>query len=90
MCDTLRAACVHTYPDPAHYLRQHIDRLVAHSTRVTAAVALRAMGWTIPSIAVRLRWKTESVETYLRECFQDIGAMTVNAIQGCMILTAAA
>jgi hypothetical protein len=90
MCETLRAACIAAYPDPAHYLRQHIDRLVAHSTRVTAAVALRALGWDIPSIAVRLRWKTESVETYLRECYQDIGSMTVNAIQGSMVLTAAA
>jgi hypothetical protein len=51
-------------------------------------VALRANGWDIPSIAIRIRWKPESVATYLRECYQDIGQMTIDAIRGSLILAA--
>ena len=34
----MREACEHAYPDPAHYMRQHIQQIVPHSNRVTAAV----------------------------------------------------
>jgi hypothetical protein len=78
----MRAACLGAYPDASHYLRIHIKRLVSHSNRVTAAVALRAAGLSIDDIAYRLRWKAESVETYLRECYQSIGDVTQKAIAG--------
>jgi DNA-binding NarL/FixJ family response regulator len=78
----MRAACEAAYPDPTHYLRIHIKRLVSHSNRVTAAVALRAAGLSIEDIAYRLRWKAASVETYLRECYQSIGDVTQKAITG--------
>jgi hypothetical protein len=73
--DELRAMCIRTYPDPTHYLRLHIDRIVPHSNRVTAAVCLHMGGASIDDIAFRLRWHVSSVPTYLRECFQDVGAV---------------
>jgi hypothetical protein len=84
----MRAACKAAYPDAKHYMRIHINRLVSHSNRVTAAVALRAAGQSIADIAFRLRWKAESVETYLRECYQCIGDLTPKAITGAANLAA--
>jgi hypothetical protein len=78
----MQTACLGAYPDASHYLRIHIKRLVSHSNRVTAAVALRAAGLSIEDIAYRLRWKAASVETYLRECYQSIGDITQKAIAG--------
>ena len=78
----LHAATIRAYPDELHQLRENIDALVPHSIRVTAAVALRAAGLEIPTIALRLRWKPESVATYLRDCWQDIGSLTHAAVRG--------
>ena len=80
--DELRAMCVRTYPDPDHYLRLHIDRIVPHSNRVTAAVCLHMGGASISDIAFRLRWHVSSVPTYLRECFQDVGTVMEQAVTG--------
>jgi hypothetical protein len=80
--DLLRAACIQAYPDEKHYMREHIEGLVPHSVRVTAAVALKAAGLDHYNIAQRLRWEPESVATYLRECYQDIGALTRSAVYG--------
>jgi hypothetical protein len=74
--------CVWTYVDPNHYLRIHIERLVPHSNRVTAAVVLQMGGASISDIAFRLRWNEASVPTYLRECFQDVGSIMEQAISG--------
>ena len=84
----MRAACTAAYPDASHYMRLNIHRLVSHSNRVTAAVALRAAGLSIEDIAYRLRWKAASVETYLRECYQSIGDVTQKAITGAANLAA--
>jgi hypothetical protein len=84
----MRTACKAAYPDATHYMRIHITRLVSHSNRVTAAVALRAAGLSIEDIAHRLRWKAASVETYLRECYQAIGDITQKAITGAANLAA--
>ena len=84
--DTVREACRRAYPDPKHYLRQHITRLVAHSNRVTAAVALHARGWSIERIADRLRWSPEAVKHYIRESSHTIGGMTADAIAGAQLL----
>ena len=80
--DILRLICIRTYPDPTHYLRVHIQQLVPHSNRVTAAVCLQMGGATIPDIAFRLRWHIASVPTYLRECFQEVGPIMEQAIMG--------
>ena len=42
--DHLRMACCLAYPNPNHYCRLHILGLVAHSTRVTAALCLKLGG----------------------------------------------
>ena len=81
----VREACRRAY-EPNHFLVLNIDRLVAHSNRVTAAIALYVQKWTIEQIAYRLRWHPESVKHYLRECSHDIGAMTRDAINGAMVL----
>jgi hypothetical protein len=78
----MRGACARAYPDANHYLRRHILRLVAHSIRVTAAVALRAAGVSIPDIAQRLRWKEATVATYLRDCWADVGKFSEAALLG--------
>jgi hypothetical protein len=78
----LRAMCVLAYPDPSHYLRVHISRLVPHSNRVTAAVCLKMGGAKDEEIAFRLRWNIASVPTYLRECFQEVGTIMTSTLQG--------
>ena len=81
--DILRRMCIAAYSDPTHYLRLHIDRLVPHSNRVTAAVCLQMGGASHEDIAFRLRWKVGSVPTYLRECFQEVGTiMSSTLVQG--------
>jgi hypothetical protein len=44
----LRLSCCLAYPDPRHYCRIHILGLVAHSTRVTAALCLKLGGCSRP------------------------------------------
>jgi hypothetical protein len=80
--DVMRGMCILAYPDPSHYLRVHIKRLVPHSNRVTAAVCLQMGGASNEEIAFRLRWKVDSVPTYLRECFQEIGGIMLSTLQG--------
>jgi len=75
------------YPDSRHYMRIHEDRVMAHSNRVTAACALKNGGMSESDIAFALRWKPESVPTYLRDCFQGIGAAMTKAIQGAFNLS---
>ena len=62
----LAEACFLAHPDENHYLRIHINTLVAHSFRVTAAVALHT-GVPIDVITVRLRWNSDAVKVYLRD-----------------------
>lgn len=78
----MRLICRKAYPDPKHYMHINTPNIVAHSNRVTAAVALYAMKHSIPEIAFRLRWKPESVEYYLRECSQMVCNLTAAAIDG--------
>jgi hypothetical protein len=40
----MRYACKIAYPDPRHYMRMHIDRIMAHSNRITACLALNQAG----------------------------------------------
>jgi hypothetical protein len=80
--DTMRKMFIAAYPDPAHFLRQHMHCFASHSNRVTAAVALSQTKMTIDDIAQQVRWKPESVAYYLRESSRDIGAFTANTIIG--------
>jgi hypothetical protein len=80
--NNLRLACCLAYPDPRHYCRIHILGLVAHSTRVTAALCLKLGGATDEDIAFRLRWHVSSVPTYLRECHNGIDNAMQKAITG--------
>ena len=61
----MRKACLHAYPDPNSYMHLHINRIVPHSNRVTAAVCLKQGGAQNDEIAYRLWWHTDSVPTYL-------------------------
>ena len=79
---TMRATCLATYPDPEHFLHKNVNRIVAHSLRVTAAVALFNMGYSIEGIAYRLRWQPQSVQHYLRECFKHSDERTKSVIEG--------
>jgi hypothetical protein len=78
----MKKACIWAYPDPTHYMRVHIDQIVPHSNRITAAVSLKLGGATDEEIAFRLRWHVSSVPTYLRECFQQVGAIVQSTLMG--------
>ena len=78
----LRQACLEAYPNPHNYHRRHAHLLVAHSTRVTAAVALWNVQVPLPQIAFRLRWQEDSIKHYLRDCSKAIGPHSQAAIAG--------
>jgi hypothetical protein len=78
----MQRACVMAYPDAQHYLRIHIARLMSHSLRVTAAVALNNAGVSLDDIAFRLRWNSEAVKLYIRDCYRTIGDLTNRALAG--------
>jgi hypothetical protein len=42
----MKKACIWAYSDPTHYMRVHIDQIVPHSNRITAAVSLKLGGAT--------------------------------------------
>jgi hypothetical protein len=85
--DTMRRVCLKTYPNPNHEIHQQIQQIVAHSNRVTAAVALHNAGMSIDDIAARIRWSRESVLHYLRENGITIDKQTSLALYGALILT---
>jgi hypothetical protein len=63
----MRSAVDGAYPDQKHFLRLHKERIVAHSNRVTAAVALANAGMSMEQTAFRLQWWPSLVQHYLRE-----------------------
>jgi hypothetical protein len=66
-----------------HYMRLNILQIVPHSNRITATVSLKLGGATeYEEIAFRLLWHVSSVPTYLRECFQLVGALVQTTLQG--------
>jgi hypothetical protein len=81
----MRKACLAAHPDPSHYLRLHIKRLVSHSNRVTAAVALYNASVSIEDISFRLRWNSDAVSFYLRDCYRTIGDLTQRALLGALM-----
>jgi DNA-binding NarL/FixJ family response regulator len=81
-------ACIIAYPDISHSMRQHaVDRLVAHSNRVTACLALHQAGVNEEEIAHRLRWKPPSVRFYICESYSKLGDLTQRAVAGAALTT---
>jgi hypothetical protein len=78
----MKRSCIIAHPDPAHHLRRHIKCLTSHCLRVTAAVALFNSGEKEEMIAFRLRWNSDAVRIYLRDCYKSIGTLTSRALQG--------
>ena len=78
----LAEACFLAHPDKNHYLWLHINKLVAHSFRVTAAVALHNAGVPIDVITVRLRWNSDAVKVYLRDSEQLARTLSFKAMHG--------
>ena len=83
----LRVSVLAAFPDPDHFMRQHISQVVPHSNRVTAAVCLKQGGVSNDDIAFRLRWSPMSVPTYLRDCFTAVGDMLQKTLYGAMALS---
>jgi len=80
MSTYMQQACKLAYIDPNHYARIHLTRLMAHSLRVTACVALHQANVPAEDIAFRLRWNVDSVKFYLRDCSCDIGYFLITAV----------
>jgi hypothetical protein len=78
----MRQACLLPYLDNDHFLNKNVDRIVAHSAGVTAAVALFSMKYSIDEIAYRLRWRPQSVQHYLCECTNLADERTQSAMAG--------
>jgi hypothetical protein len=87
VCRVMRYACTIAYPDIRHYMRQNVDRLVAHSNRVTACLALHQAGVNEEEIAHRLRWQTPSVRFYIPESYSKLGDLTQRAVAGAALTT---
>ena len=56
--------------------------MMSHSLPVTAAVALNNAGVSLDDIAFRLRWNSEAVKLYIRDCYRTIGDLTCKALAG--------
>jgi hypothetical protein len=80
--DFIQESCIRAYPNPSHYLRLHINELQAHSLRITACVALDDAGVPHETIAFRLRWNSDAVKGYLRDCYRHIGDLTAKSVSG--------
>jgi hypothetical protein len=78
----LAEACEIAHPDARHYLREHCNLLMSHSFRVTAAVILFNAGVPIEDIAYRLRWHSDSVKKYLRDCGRTIKDLSLRTMAG--------
>jgi DNA-binding NarL/FixJ family response regulator len=87
VCCVMRYACTIAYPDIRHYMRQNINRLVAHSNRVTACLALHQACVLEEEIAHRLRWQVPSVRFYIRESYSKLGDLTQRAVAGAALTT---
>jgi hypothetical protein len=78
----LQEACRRAYPDPKNYFRRNIQLFQAHSIRITACVALDNAGVAHEDIAFRLRWNSDAIKGYLRDCFRHVGELTARTVAG--------
>jgi hypothetical protein len=76
----LKRATLIAHPDPEHYMHRNAHRVVAHSLRVSACVALHNAGVSLDDITFRLWWNSDAVKAYIRDC-----ARTVDDLTGCVI-----
>jgi hypothetical protein len=83
----MRYACRLVYPDELHYMRRHIDRIIAHSNRVTACLALHQASVIPEDITFRLHWQVPSVQFYIRESYATLGKLTQKAVAGAALTT---
>jgi hypothetical protein len=81
----LKDACVRAHPDPNHYMRLHIDRLMAHGIRVTAAVLLSNAGVAVDDISFRLRWNSDAVKLYLRDNDRMVSDLSSKVVAGAFL-----
>ena len=79
---SMRLGCERAYPNKDHYLRQHIKRLMSHSIRVFACVALKNAGVSEEDIVYRLRWNSDAVKFYTRDCYRLSDTLTGQALLG--------
>jgi hypothetical protein len=87
MSDIMHYACRAAYTDEQHYMRQHINQILAHSNWVTACLALNQANVCIEDIAFRLRWQVPSMQFYIRESYSKIGNLTQKAVAGAALTT---
>jgi hypothetical protein len=85
----LKEACTRAHPDPNHYMRLHIDQLMSHCIRVTAAVLLSNAGVSIDDIAFRLRWNSDAVKLYIRDNDRLVDELTARVVAGAFLGSAA-
>jgi hypothetical protein len=70
------------HPDPSHYMHKNAHCIVAHSLRVSACVALHNAGVSLDDITFRLRWNSDAVKAYIRDCARTIDELTGRVISG--------
>jgi hypothetical protein len=78
----LQHATLMAHPDPSHYMHKNAHRIVAHSLRVSACVALHNAGVSLDDITFRLRWNSDAVKAYIRDCARTIDELTGRVISG--------
>jgi hypothetical protein len=78
----LKRATLLAHPDPDHYMHRNAHRVVAHSLRVSACVALHNAGVSLDDITFRLRWNSDAVKAYIRDCARTVDELTGRVISG--------
>lgn len=78
-------ACFLAHPNPNHYLRLNVHLLRSHSLRITAAVILHNAGVPIDDIKFRLRWYSNAVQQYLRDCPRTMYWLSAKAFDGAFV-----
>jgi hypothetical protein len=70
------------HPDPNHYMHHNAHRVVAHSLRVSACVALHNAGVSLDDITFCLRWNSDAVKAYICDCARTVDELTGRVISG--------
>ena len=87
MQKVMRDACILAYPDPNHCMRLNIHRILSHSIRVFACVALHNSGVPLDDICFRLRWNSDAVRLYIRDSPRLVDDLTQRALLGAHVDT---
>jgi hypothetical protein len=81
----LKDACLRAQLDPHHYIRLHIDQLMAHCLRVTATVLFSNAGVTVDDISFHLRWNSDAVLHYIRDNDGLVDEITARVVAGAFL-----